>query len=644
MKLRTRLTLTFSLCILAVTIIMGSISYFKARKALLDQTIKSELPGQMNYISSEIEGLIQGVMRQVRTLASDEFVLDFAKRDFPAEMEPLLVKHLLGIKKHSDFSIVSWVDGKTAKYWNQDGFLRVLNSEQDGWFFKYRKSPDPYNVSVFYNKQDKKTDLFVNFKQMNGRGMAGMAMPLNEMVSFLKNFRIGKTGIVYLVDDKGKVKIHSKETFLEKETVKSLYGQEKSGQLLKKGKINFITTDTHIIGSKFLKSMNWYLISEIPKKEVFASVNEMSRSIIIVGIGLLIISGLIAFWLSFIIVQQLNAVSANLKEIGEGQGDLTKRLEVKSKDEIGILSKWFNLFVGKLQEIIGDIVGNADTLSHSSSRLFSISNKMSQSSEEMTSKSNSVSNAAAEMSANISSVATAAEESSTNINMVAVAAEEMTTTIGEIGQHTDKTRQTSNQTVVRTNKASESISHLSRSAQEIWVVVETITEISEQTNLLALNATIEAARAGEAGKGFAVVAGEIKGLAQQTAEATLEIKTKIENIQESTQTTVSEIEGITEAITDVNDMIDNVAASVEEQTVTAKEIASNVSQAALGIQEVTDNVNHSSGFARQIAQDISDVNNASADISSNCSQIKASSDELSKLSNTLQNTVGKFKI
>ncbi len=644
MKLRTRLTIVFTLCIFTATIIMGFISYFNGRKALLDQTINSELPGQINYMSSKIEGLIQGVIHQVRILASDEFILNFAERNFPADMEPLLVRHLASLKEYSGVSVASWVDGKTAKYWNQDGFLRVLNPEKDGWFFRFRESPNPTSVSVYYSKTRKSTDLFVNFKQMNGRGMAGLAVPLNEMISFLNAFRIGKTGIVYLIDNKGKIKIHSNESLLKDGTLESQYGAANAGQLMKKSKISFVTTDKYIVGSKYLKSMNWYLIAEAPKKEIFANINRMSRTLIIVGIFLIILAGTIATYLSYLLVQQLNVVSTNLEEIGKGQGDLTKRLDVKSKDEVGTLSKWFNLFLEQLQGIIGDIVGNADTLNQSSSKLLSISDEMSKSSEKMTLKSDAVASSAEEMSSKVSSAAAAAEQSSTKINMLSAAAEEMTSTIIEIAQNTEKTRVTSNKTVTRTKKATESISFLSQAAQEIGKVLETINDISEQTNLLALNATIEAARAGEAGKGFAVVAGEIKNLAQQTAGATLEIKTKIENIQGSTQETVSQIEEITVAINSVNDMIDNVAASVEEQSVTTKEIANNVSQAAHGIQEVTETVTQSSGYANQIAQDIADVNHASTEISNNSSQVKNSADELSQLSEKLKNTVDQFKI
>ncbi len=363
--------------------------------------------------------------------------------------------------------------------------------------------------------------------------------------------------------------------------------------------------------------------------------------LVIAAFALALVIGIV---LSGFIIRPLNKTIEILKDIAQGEGDLTIRLDDSAQNEMGQLGKWFNVFVKKLQGIISDIAGNSEGLDNSSSNLLTISDNMSQSADSMSARSDSVAAAAEEMNANMSSVAAAVEQSATNINMVSAAAEEMTSTINEIAQNTEKTRVTSNQAVERTKKASESIENLSESAQVIGKVVETITDISEQTKLLALNATIEAARAGEAGQGFAVVAGEIKNLAQLTAQATHEIKEKIENIQNSTQDTVAEVQEIAAAIHSVNEMVDMVAAAVEEQSATTKEIAANVGQAALGIQEVTENVSHSSTVADEIAKDIADVNQSSTQMSDSSSKVNTSAGDLSQLAEELKKTVDQFKV
>ncbi|WP_022665797.1 methyl-accepting chemotaxis protein [Desulfospira joergensenii] len=352
----------------------------------------------------------------------------------------------------------------------------------------------------------------------------------------------------------------------------------------------------------------------------------------------------IIYFINRSVVRPINAVAKNMEAIASGEGDLTQRIEVKNKDEIGILAGWFNTFVEKLQSIIGGISKDAIILEQSSTGFLTISEQMSESIQQMSVNSSNAASASEEMSSVMASVVSAAEQSSSNISMISSAAEEMTSTINEVAKHTERTSTTSNETVAKTKNASEKISFLSKSSNEIGKIVDTINDISEQTNLLALNATIEAARAGEAGKGFAVVAGEIKSLAQQTAGATLEIRNQIKSIQSSTQEAVDEIEEITRAITDVNEMIDSVAAVVEEQSVTTKEIAENVSQAAREIVDVTENVTQSSSVSNQISQDIASVNQSSSEISGTGSQIKRNAEDLNKLSKTLKSTVHLFKI
>jgi methyl-accepting chemotaxis protein len=219
----------------------------------------------------------------------------------------------------------------------------------------------------------------------------------------------------------------------------------------------------------------------------------------------------------------------------------------------------------------------------------------------------------------------------------------MTNTIKTITDDTEAARAKTSEAVSQSNSASQRVDELGKAATEISKVTEAITEISEQTNLLALNATIEAARAGEAGKGFAVVANEIKDLAKQTADATLDIRAKIETIQGSTDNTVSEIGTIVDIINTVDGLVSGVAVALEEQANSALEIAENVDQASAGIMEVTENVAQSSVVSQEVATDITDVNNDITGINNASDEVSSKAGALSNLASSLSGRVSRFK-
>jgi len=291
-----------------------------------------------------------------------------------------------------------------------------------------------------------------------------------------------------------------------------------------------------------------------------------------------------------------------------------------------------------------EISADVTQLASSSSELTKISGLMSSNAQETSEKSSAVASAAEEMSASMNSVAAATEQSVGNINRVAAATEQMTGTIGKIAEHSNEARTVTVEAVSRVKSSSDKVKTLGATAQGIGKVTDVINDISAQTNLLALNATIEAARAGEAGKGFAVVANEIKLLAQQTSDATEEIKKNINGIQLSTNETVLEIKDVSTIIAHVNELVSAISEEVNEQSLATREIADNIGQASLGLQDVSDNVGQSSQVAGQIAQEIVSVHQAATEISDNSSNVKTSAGELFTLSVQLRTMVEKFKL
>ena len=413
-----------------------------------------------------------------------------------------------------------------------------------------------------------------------------------------------------------------------------------------------------IVGKVTLYYTDKILLEQLEKREEQLTDSRKALSIVIskenkdaiytqiFAFGAVVVSLLITIYLTLkvLVITRLKRITSGLKDIAEGEGDLTKRLTDNSNDEIGDLRKWFNTFVDQIQTIIKDVDKGAKNLNQASGSLATLSIEMKDDAIQTSTKATNVSSSSLQMSDNMTSVAAAMEEASTNINMVASAAEEMNATITQISENTTKAKSVTAEAVLQTRSASEQVDQLGDAAKGIGKVLETISEISEQVNLLALNATIEAARAGEAGKGFAVVANEIKDLAKQTAEATGEIRSKIEGIQSTTEGTVSHIEQIEKVVGDVNSIVETIAIAIEEQSQATNEIANNVAQASDGISEVNKNVAQSNASVGAIAEEIGEVNSAAIKITQNSDLVNKSADQLSGLSEQLTTMVGKFVV
>jgi methyl-accepting chemotaxis protein len=320
------------------------------------------------------------------------------------------------------------------------------------------------------------------------------------------------------------------------------------------------------------------------------------------GVGIFV-----AVFLSRGIARATQSILAQAEAIAAG--DLTRDdLEIRSRDELGDLTKAINKMSGSLQRMILAITQNAVQVGSASEQLNATSQQITANSEETSAQAEVVSKAAQAVSQNLQTVATGAEEMGASIKEIAKNATEA----AKVATSAVKVAETTTMTV----------SKLGESSTEIGQVIKVITSIAQQTNLLALNATIEAARAGEAGKGFAVVANEVKELAKETAKATEDISRKIEAIQADTKAAVEAIASISGVINQVNDISGTIATAVEEQNATTNEMSRNVSEAAQGSGDITSNITGVAEAAQSTTRGASDTQKASQQLVETSTQLR----------------------
>jgi methyl-accepting chemotaxis protein len=333
--------------------------------------------------------------------------------------------------------------------------------------------------------------------------------------------------------------------------------------------------------------------------------------------GIILIAVMAAFALGYLIAQLLARPLRRAVQVLEtvADGDLTQRLDLATKDELGQMATALNRALESMDSTVRGIARTSRSVASSSEELTSVSQQMSSNSEET--------------AAQAGVVSAASEQVSKNVQTVAAGADEMSASIKEIAQSATQAARVAKEAVEVAEKTNQTISKLGESSAEVGNVIKVITSIAEQTNLLALNATIEAARAGEAGKGFAVVANEVKELAKQTGQATEDITQKIGAIQHDTEGAVEAIRQIREIINQINDISNTIASAVEEQSVTTTEMSRNVGEAARATNE--------------IVQNITGVAQAAQGAASGSAQTQAAAQELARLAAELQSAIGQFE-
>ena len=362
---------------------------------------------------------------------------------------------------------------------------------------------------------------------------------------------------------------------------------------------------------------DWYFGLVYDKATAFAeSDQQLWSSLLATLLQLLIVAGGAALIITRAL-RPLAAMGDAVAELSQGHGDLTRRIKIKSDDEIGAVARQINLFIEMLQTMMADIANSARELDGQARQSHNLTSHNDQSLARQQSEISQIATAVHEMSATATEVASNAEQTAAAAHASAKNCEQ--------GKHVITCNQQSiTKLAGQVEQASNIIQELEKNAQEINTILSTIQGIAEQTNLLALNAAIEAARAGEQGRGFAVVADEVRVLSKRTHSSTEEIRSMIETLQRNTQQAVNTmhqsqqlaknsvddaqnatqaLEQITHAIGDISDMATQISSAAEEQRAVTDEVGRNIQ----ATKDVTDELSLAANNANQLASQLKDI-------------------------------------
>lgn len=347
--------------------------------------------------------------------------------------------------------------------------------------------------------------------------------------------------------------------------------------------------------------------SEILKKEitdfnVFST--ELGSEALSNGLLSGVISSIVGIFIIFLLAKNIGSTLSNLttrfENIAQGDGDLTQRIEIDSKDEIGQLAFWFNTFVEKIQLTLHNAKNTAELVSQSSMNTMAETEKSQIKLQNQVNEVTQLATAINEMSATAQEVASSALQAATAANQIQTSSEDGQKIMNNAASSVEEL-------AAFINEAQSQVVSLAASSNDIQKILTEIGSIAEQTNLLALNAAIEAARAGEQGRGFAVVADEVRNLASRTQSSTQEINSMLVILQQNTQGIVTVMDSsqkqalatkedtliaqqnlieISNAILVANDMNNQIASAAEEQSSVSEEINRNVTS----INEAADEV------------------------------------------------------
>ncbi len=635
LPIRRKLSLVIGGSLLISVIISTLISNSSMRSMMTERINNEEIPATLNAVANAIEKEISLPLTISKSMAENTFTNQWLSQGEDTNRLSEIQTYLTATQRNNQAITAFIVSGLSNNYYLPTGLSRTLdpNSNNDSWFYNFINSGQKYSLDIDNDESLNKLTLFINYRTSDGKSVAGIGMGINQVSDLVKNYTIGEQGFAFLTDQEGNVQIHPNKNVKTGTNLASLFDTDVKDNLLNKDKINIIQTSSQggrFLAAKFIPSLNWFVVIEIPTSEIFTPINNTSMQLIFMNIIVAIVLIAIGLWVALGVARPIVRAAGMLSDIATGDADLTKKMKVDTKDEVGKLATSFNSFVGQLQSLITAIASNSQEVNHIAQNLAASSHSTQRNTEEQQQSVDMIATAMNEMGATVHEIAR-------NANETANAARQSATETASSQSIVNSSIEGINSLFGKMQSASEVIQTLAQDVGEISSVLEVIRGISEQTNLLALNAAIEAARAGEQGRGFAVVADEVRTLAQRTQESTEEINSMIQKLQG----------GAKDAVT-----------AMEEGIVTAQSSVEHADKAGESLNSITSAISIITNLSIQVATATEEQSSVVEELNSHILNIKNMSDStaiesknindqcqtLSNSSNELSEMVGSFKV
>ncbi|PHN57576.1 chemotaxis protein [Pseudomonas syringae] len=436
-------------------------------------------------------------------------------------------------------------------------------------------------------------------------GVAGADISLDSVSKIINSLNFDGHGYAFLVSAEGKILVHPDSKLVLKNineaypvnTPKIATGVTE----IDSGKQPEIISFTPVQG---VATANWYVALVLEQDSAYAMLTEFRTSAITAMVVVVMVIILLLGLLIRVLMQPLHQMGRAMRDIADGEGDLTKRLAITSHDEFGALAESFNHFVERIHTSIREVASTAAQLGEVATRVVKVSNASMSNSDQQANRTESVAAAINELGA-------AAQEIAQNAARTSQQSSDASGLASDGQGVVQQTIKAMNELSGKISESCVNIESLNGKTANIGQILEVITSISQQTNLLALNAAIEAARAGEAGRGFAVVADEVRNLAHRTQDSAQQVQKMIEELQVGAREAVvnmtesqrqsedsvgianlagERLGSVTRRIEEINGMNQSVAAATEEQTSVVESINVDITHINTLNQQGVDNL------------------------------------------------------